>query len=207
MIPVIDRLAILLMVAILGTMWFLGSRAAPSPLINGTVAVPSQTHLMFLKTSKDADAVTVVSHYGDTHQLHLLRRHFGAERASPDDLNATDAQGHKIWSIEDTEYTALVDPGLDVGGFVGYARWSHGSDSHHQSFQSGIRISPVRTFWGVASPDFLLSDEAAGLGISFTVPDTYAGDIWSHAGIGVGRLYGFHGDQANLAYLSFSFRY
>jgi hypothetical protein len=207
-LPDRERLGMLLLVLVLVTTWYFGSQGGVSPDITGTVAVPTSVKLVLLKTSKDADAVTTITHFGDDqHQLHLYRTHWGGMRAKPEDLNAVDPKGNKIWTVKDEVVYGLANPVFDVGSFAGFAKW-HDRDSP-RAFQTGLRLSPLRLLYGTVSlPDALISNEAIGLGASVYPPPAWAGDTWSHIGAGIGRLYAYHhGESANIGYISMSFIY
>lgn len=209
MLPKGEIVGLVLLLTVLAAMVYFGTQGSISPVITGYKPVPSTTKLLVIKTSKDADAVTTVVNVNDpVHVLHLARKHWGGLEAKPEDLAATTSDGRKVWQIKDEVTYGLFEPGLDIGGFTGYARWSNGSSPSRSSFQAGLRISPLRLAYGTVScPDILISSQALGYGISAYAPAGWVGDTFSHIGLGYGRLYAFHGGQANLAYLSFSFTY
>lgn len=209
MLPRAEIVGLVLLLTVLAAMVYFGTRGSISPVITGYKPVPSTTKLLVIKTSTDADAVTTVTNVSDpSHTLHLARKAWGGLEAKPEDLAATLPDGRKVWQIKDEVTYGLFEPGLDIGGFAGYARWSNGATPSRSAFQTGLRVSPLRSLYGTVSfPDFLFTSQAIGYGISLYSPAAWAGDTLSHIGLGYGRLYAFHGGQANLAYLSFSFTY
>ncbi len=94
----------------------------------------------------------------------------------------------------------------DVGTFGGY----RATDGQTEPFSVGLRVSPVRLFYGTVAPDLALAQDWAGAGASFYLPAELVGRTASH--IGIGAWYGipFNGsDRDGPAWcygLSFSIR-
>jgi hypothetical protein len=57
--------------------------------------------------------------------------------------------------------------------------------------EAGIRLSPCRLFYGSTAPDLVLSDRAAGIGVSLFPPTRWVGQPWDHVGIGAWYLVPF----------------
>jgi len=98
----------------------------------------------------------------------------------------------------------FLDPNRDFpfGDFGTFAAYDPGADDH---FTAGIRLSPFRVLYGTTAADALIAPHRLGLGLSFYAPPDLFGHVFSHWGLGVGRLWGFDDrPEANIIYLSFS---
>jgi hypothetical protein len=111
-----------------------------------------------------------------------------------------------IWKIEAVRKKYIFDPGWDIGAYAGYLSGPKG-ETDIKPLDVGIRFSPLR-IWNTAATDILVSNQAAGLGISFyPAPERY-GEGWSHVGIGYGRVISYSDEcSRNLFYASFSTRF
>lgn len=99
----------------------------------------------------------------------------------------------------------LIDPNRDFpfGDFGTFAAYDPGADSDHLTV--GLRLSPFRILYGTTAADALIAPHRLGLGLSFYAPPDLFGHVYSHWGLGVGRLWGFEDrPAATVAYLSFA---
>ena len=167
------------------------------------IDVPQKDRLV--KRKDDEDATFIVKHVpsGDT----LTFRMYGDElREKSDERFRLDPAGNKqqIWDIDGAKYSNWIDPGFDLGIWVGFVdrKTKDGDDN----WDYGVRASPVRFLHGYVAPDALFSKEVVGLGVSsYPFPnDRYL----RHVGLGYGRVFA-HDDGAwcNLLYLSTEFRF
>lgn len=100
-----------------------------------------------------------------------------------------------------TRYRPLVAPayGFPFSDFGTFATYKDGE------VIAGLRTSPARLLFGTISPDLLLSNKCAGVGLSFYASPDLFGSAYKHWGLGFGRLWPFsHGDSYSAIYLSFS---
>jgi len=108
-----------------------------------------------------------------------------------------------LWEYTSNRYTALWDASYwDVGAWVG-AR-----PAADPPADIGIRLSPVRTLYGVLSPDLLIGSRSSGVGASAYVPPGWIPRSWDRFGLGVGYLVDYGGDGSGWSpYLSLSTRF
>ncbi len=99
----------------------------------------------------------------------------------------------------------LLNPNKDFpfGDFGTFAAYDPtGSDDH---LTVGLRLSPLRILYGTTAADFLVAPHRLGLGLSFYAPPDLFGHVFSHWGLGIGRVWGFDDrPEATVGYLSFS---
>lgn len=108
----------------------------------------------------------------------------------------------ELWEYEARRYTFLWDQTWDFGAWVG-AR-----PGFDPGYDLGVRISPVRTLYGVLSPDLLIGSRSAGLGASVYVPPGWIPRSWDRFGLGIGYLFDYSGDYDGWSpYLSLSTRF
>lgn len=73
---------------------------------------------------------------------------------------------------------------FDAGGWA--AATVAGSAGVH--LETGVRVSPCRLAYGSIAPDLVLSDRAAGVGVSLFPPVRWVGEPWNHVGVGAWYL-------------------
>jgi hypothetical protein len=165
----------------------------PAPSIVGDVAVPTKTHFHLWGTSDNADGTYRV--YDPVGKL-VTAFHVRDNRVSelPRDKESTYRTAY------DRDLYALKS-GFDVGVWSGYGDLGPDTDS----WQTGLRYSPLRLLFGTVSADLALSRGAAGVGLSVYPPPDYVGPTWAHIGLGVWYVAPFDGSPAGPVYgLSFS---
>jgi hypothetical protein len=115
-----------------------------------------------------------------------------------------DEDGEPKWKLDYTKPTYWIDPRLEAGAYAGYLDGNKtGTDIN--SFDVGLKLSPCRFFFDSTTADILVSNQAAGLGVSFYPSPLRFGQVWRNVGVGYGRVYTYDDDkQRNLYYLSFS---
>lgn len=102
-------------------------------------------------------------------------------------------KAHEPWYT--TSFTPdyyLIERTFDLGCFAAYRPRGRG---HDQSFEVGLRYSPVRLLYGTVAPDALITEDAAGLGLSIYPPAAYVGPRWHHVGIELGWVASFAGSS------------
>lgn len=115
-----------------------------------------------------------------------------------------DTDGKPLWSLDYTKPTYWIDPRVEAGAYAGYLDGDK-KGTNINSFDVGLKISPCRLFFNSTTVDGLISNQAAGLGMSFYPSPERFGQVWRNVGIGYGRVYTYEDDkQRNLYYLSFS---
>ncbi len=97
----------------------------------------------------------------------------------------TDRDGRITAGVRTEFY--FLKPGLDIGAFGGYRPAARGTES--DTFDVGLRYSPVRTFFGTLAPDIAISKDWIGAGASIYPPKRLVGPDWSH--VGLGAWYGY----------------
>ncbi len=115
-----------------------------------------------------------------------------------------DARAKLGITVSVTRNRDFLNPNKDFpfGDFGTFAAYDPGAVDH---FTAGLRLSPFRIVYGVTSADFLVAPHRLGLGLSFYAPPDLFGHVFSHWGLGIGRLWGFDDrPEATVGYLSFS---
>ena len=111
-----------------------------------------------------------------------------------------------LWHITAKQKLFGADPGWDFGAYAGYLDGPKGQ-TKISPFDVGVRISPVRFFNSIAL-DGLVSNQAAGLGVSFYPAPERFGEFWGHMGVGYGRVISYRDEhQRNLFYFSLSTKF
>lgn len=99
----------------------------------------------------------------------------------------------------------FLDPNRDFpfGDFGTFAAYDPTGVEDH--LVVGLRVSPFRVLYGTTAADGLIADHRLGLGLSFYAPPDLFGHVFSHWGLGAGRLWSFDNrPEATVIYLSFS---
>jgi hypothetical protein len=200
---------------LIGTIYF--NNSTPSVTPNGYKVIVPKPEVHLVRGPEDVkeedNRVTIkhVDHPEDElslrlwHDFVVLPRDKDGNPISPTRKN-TDGTETPIWDIKTVRKQYIFDPGWDFGAYGGYLSGNKtGTDI--KDLDVGLRISPVRV-WNTFAPDLLISNQAAGVGISFyPAPERY-GEIWSHLGVGFGRVITYSDDSnRNLFYASFSTRF
>ena len=106
------------------------------------------------------------------------------------------------WTYKYTVKRYASDWRPDPGAWAGIRA---ADDTNGESgIDIGIRYSPVRYFYGVVSPDILVSTHQAGLGISFYTPSQTVHPLLQKFGIGLGYCADYHGSSGWTPYISLS---
>jgi hypothetical protein len=91
------------------------------------------------------------------------------------------------WSIKGNRYVYFWDESVDIGA------WVAARPDVAPGYDIGIRLSPVRTFYGVLAPDLLIGSRSVGVGISAYVPKGVVPRDWGRFGLGAGYLADYGG--------------
>lgn len=91
-----------------------------------------------------------------------------------------------------TPHLEFVRPAYDIGAFAGYRPASRHS-TELDPFTAGLRFSPLRLGYGIVAPDLVITNQWAGAGASFYLPEGLAGVEWKHFGVGAWYGYPFRG--------------
>lgn len=155
-------------------------------------------------------------------RLHLLRGASDADRS----LDIKDAKGGPLGRVLErdgvfydphgtplettvTSDLYLLKTQYDFGTFAGYRGASRGQEGL-EPFSVGVRFSPIRIGYDVIAPDLVVSNQWAGAGASFYLPEHIVGPDWHHLGAGLWYGYPFAGGSNApggwCAGLSFSIR-
>ena len=173
------------------------SSGSPSAKNNHTPIEPTRSTYDQINTydSKPYGSVTYTYPDGDPWAIHFYRDRVPRYEAG----SATAAAGR----IEYVRNYAVLDIDHDFGAWINVYR----ANDRSAPFDIGLRYSPARLAWGVVAPDFLLSDEQAGIGLSFYLPDQAVNSIWNRFGVGCGWLTDFNtGDRGYSLYFSLTSR-
>lgn len=187
-------------VVVIGATFFFA--ASPLRTIAGNIPIPTSTKFVFIKPAGGADGTV---HFKATKDIPSgtefdidLRDNQLSER--PEGRKARDTLGFTAETSRVRGFIETYDFPYDFGTWAGYA-----PASRDETFQVGLRASPVRLLYGTLAPDLLLSQDHAGIGISLYPPPDLVGHMWSHWGLGYGHLWPTHSsDPSNVFYLSFS---
>jgi len=200
--------------AILLALFLYFNNSTPTESLNGYAIVQPVKEFKAIRTlsdPKEEDHHVEVSHVDRPDDILDLRMWHGyvVFPKNPDGTPAiptrTNPDGTKtpIWKITAKQKLFGADPGWDFGTYAGYLDGPKDHSKIH-SFDVGLRISPVRFFDSVAL-DGLVSNQAAGVGVSFYPAPERFGEFWSHVGVGYGRVITFRDEhQRNLFYFSIS---
>lgn len=186
---------------VVGATFFFAS--APARTVAGNVPIPTKTNFQLIKYAGDADGTvhfkaTKPIPVGTEFDLDILDNQL-SER--PEDRSARENLGFNAKLTRNRGLLEVYDFPFDLGTWAGYAP-DINSDS---TFQVGLRVSPCRFLYGTTAPDFLVSPDHVGVGVSLYPPPDLLGHTWSHWGLGYGHLWAAgDGDSSNVFYLSFS---
>lgn len=113
----------------------------------------------------------------------------------------------QFYTVSFTPDYYLFERVFDLGCFAAYKPSGRDSGEYDdESFQAGLRYSPIRLLYGTIAPDALITEDAAGVGISFYPPARYVGPRWHHLGIEIGWMASLSGHSPDgwVAGLSFT---
>lgn len=177
---------------LISTFW---AKTAAPPTLGDSTAVPTTNDLQLIAPKDHGDGLLQIRSPGGAASLTVSR---GWVYADADQRAAAKSAGY---TFAYTRYRFLWDADLDAGAFGGM--WSG-----TPSFQSGLRLSPVRLLWGTLALDALVTHEASGAGISIYAPAGTLPWAWAdHVGLEVGQLWPFAGGASSRVLgLSFSIR-
>jgi hypothetical protein len=80
----------------------------------------------------------------------------------------------------------------DLGAFAGFRPASRGYPDLNP-LTAGLRFSPCRLGYDTIAPDLVITNDWAGAGASFYLPEHLAGPDWKHFGLGAWYGYPFRG--------------
>jgi hypothetical protein len=184
-------------------MW---AHARVPKFIDGQKVIPTEVRTHIERKQKEIDGRLAIEHKpsGDKLTLDYYDNMFLYHDNTTD--FPKDKNGNDIWKVTPIKDEYLVDWGTDLGVYSGFIDGA--KDQKISSFDVGLRYSPVRIFYGLLSPDALLSKQAFGLGISiYPSPSTWTKEL-RHVGFGYGRVYTYQDTRMrNLFYISFSTRF
>jgi len=113
-----------------------------------------------------------------------------------------------IWDVKFNRDRYLFDPGFDLGTYAGYLSGDKtGTDV--KNLDVGARVSPARWLYGgVSFPDFLVSNQGFGVGVSVYPEPIHFGNFIDHIGVGYARFYTFEDNAPrSLFYVGISTRF
>ncbi|MFA6132551.1 MAG: hypothetical protein WC869_00890 [Phycisphaerae bacterium] len=184
---------------IVGAVFLIAMHSRPAPKIDKATAAEREVPRYHLwRGDKDADRTLDLEDSSGRHVARVLERDglFYDEAGSPLRTKVTDDL-----NFVKTQY--------DIGTFAGFRPASRGYD-RLDPFTAGLRFSPIRLGYDVVAPDLVITNDWAGAGASFFLPERIVGPDWKHLGLGLWYGYPFRG-QADApggwtAGLSFSLR-
>lgn len=179
------------LVLLAGFVGFVLWNTGPVQTVNGQNVVPTKTNYDWWRSEGEADASFDV--YSDS-DVFLASFNIVDNRLyqSPEQ-----EQAGRI-KIKATHNFFGGDPGFDLGALAAYHK---GMESDR--FQVGVRYSPLRLGFNAIATDFVITEDTAGVGLSFYLPSK--GKWYSKFGLGAWYLAPFaHGDPAFAYGLSFS---
>ena len=112
-----------------------------------------------------------------------------------------------IWEVTHKKRSIIFDThGWDFGTYAGFLDGNK-TGTTIKDYDFGLRYSPLKIYDTFAL-DFLISNQDAGIGVSFYPAPIRYGDIWHHLGVGIAKTIDFENkDYHNMVYLSFSTRF
>lgn len=206
---------LVLVAAFAATIYFNNSTPSISP--NGFAVVKPTKDIQIIRGTDDIKEddnkvkITHVDHPEDAlnfrlwHDYILLPMGEDGKPIVPTRKNE-DGTTSPLWKIDITRKEYIFDPGWDFGAYAGYLGGTK-EGTRIKDFDVGLRVSPLR-IWNTFAVDGLVSNQAAGLGIScYPAPARY-GEFWDHVGFGYGRVISYDDDaQRNLFFFSLSTRF
>lgn len=181
--------------------------------VNGQVVVPTKITPHIEREVGEVDGSLTIKHNpsGDSLDLDVLNNFvlfppgvLGSDKW----FDANTGKDENRWEIKYDRKRYFYDPGFDFGTYGGYLSGNkEGTDI--EDLDVGIRVSPVRWFYGSTSfPDILASNQGIGIGVSLYPEPIHFGPIFDHIGAGYGMFYTFEDDvRRNLFYVSISTRF
>lgn len=188
-------------------MMFFFVMAKPVDSINGNINIDTHTNLQWWRKNGDAAGtlhlrVTKPIPAGTELDIDIANNQLSEspkKRKEREDAGITATEDRNRGGITTYDFP------FDLGTWGGYAPDARGNSPETSTFQVGIRIAPIRVLFDTTAPDFLISKDHAGIGISLYPPPDLVGDFWTHWGIGGGHLWPIDGSStSNVFYLSFS---
>jgi hypothetical protein len=173
------------------TFWF---ARTPAPSIAGDIAVKTETHFHGWRGENDADGTLRI--FDDKDRV-VSAFHLRDNRVSEVPVERNPDEPAYTARFDRDYYLGQHD--LDLGVWTGYSKLDN-----LQHWQTGVRYSPVRVLYDSISADAVISQDAAGTGISLFPPADSLGDFWRHTGIGVWYMAPFDGGSPGLVF-GFSF--
>lgn len=183
---------------------FYFSAKPPEKFGDRKVIPPKMEAPQLIRTEGVVDGKIKVKHIpsGDSFNLGMYDDYFLLPPGENELPKAGD--GTKLWEFTYTKPTYWIDPRLEFGVYAGYLDGDK-KGTNIDSFDVGLKLSPVRLFFGTTTIDGLVSNQAAGLGASLYPAPIHFGQFWKNMGVGYGRVYTYDDNaQRNLFYLTFS---
>lgn len=190
--------ALLLIGVFAMTVWLTSD---PVETVRGKEPVATDIKPHLIRKEQEVDGTLVVTHKpsGDRFVADVLDRQLFQ---SPEQRDST------VWDAKLDRESYLIDPGIDVGAFIGPSFGSEGRDDGEVPVEMGLRLSPVRLLYGTVSPDLLVTTDGYGAGVTVFPPPDRFGRIWNNLGLGVGRLWDYDGDgDSTVVFLGTSTRF
>jgi len=117
-----------------------------------------------------------------------------------------DGKEEDIWEVHHQKRDVFFDLGYDFGTYAGFLDGNK-TGTTIKDYDFGLRFSPLKIYDTFAT-DFLISNQDAGIGVSFYPLPMRYGDVFHHLGVGFARTIDFENkDYHNMVYLSFSSRF
>lgn len=186
----INPMAVGLVVLFIG---FILYNTGPIQTIDGQNVVPTKVNFNLWRSKGEADASFSVydrqgAHLGDFNVLdNQLYQDPEQEKSGPITIRAT----HNFFG---------GDPTFDVGSLGAYHK-----GLEEDKFQVGLRYSPFRFAFNAIAADFAVTQDSAGVGLSFYLPTK--GRWYSKFGLGAWYLFPYDNGNPAIAYgISFSIK-
>jgi len=193
-----------LIVGFLAFTFYFNARPPAQSFDGRTVLEPKLEAPKLIRTEGVVDGKVKVTHKpsGNSLSLDYYDGYFMLPKGS--DKLPLDADGKAIWEFDYSKPTYWIDTRFEFGAYAGFLTGStKGTDVN--PLDVGLKLSPARFFFDSTTVDGLVSNQAAGLGLSFYPSPLRFGPAWRNMGIGYGRMYTYDdGDQRNLIYFTVS---
>lgn len=194
---------------------FVFNNKTPTLSPDGNVIIKPEHKLEVFRTLAKEDDIENDNHYTITHvesgdKLNLLE--YNGYLMLPDGENKLptkkNAEGKDvpIFKVQHIKKDWIFDPTFDIGCYTGFVDGNFQNEKS-KNFDVGVRLSPLKIY-NTFALDILVSNQDAGIGISyFPLPIRY-GRFFEHLGVGYGKVL-IYEDKSyqNLFYLGFSTKF
>jgi len=194
---------------------FIFNNKVPIATIHGNNIIPPKKEIALIRgtdknDSQENDNKVEIVHKDSGDKLEFLMYHnffvLPNDATGLPTKTGTDGKEYPIWTVTHHKRDYIFDPGFDFGTYAGFLTGPT-ENTTVKPFDVGIKLSPIRIY-NTLSPELLMSNQGAGLGITFHPSEDRFGSFWHNMGIGYGRMWTFNDSaQRSIFYLSISTRF